>query len=281
MTEHELRGTTNQALSGTAHAFDRAAARYDVEVEPNPVLSWMRGQLWSALRARVRPGARLLDLGCGSGIDAVQFAQLGYQVTAIDWSSEMCQVTRARAGWCGVQLEVRHLGIHQLANVTAAELGGPFDALYSDLGPFNCVPDVPAAAAACARLMVPGGWLLASVMGRYVPWEHLFYLARMERRRAFLRWQPGPVPVGLAGSRVSTWYYTPAEFLSPVGGVGGHFRLEELRGLGLFQLPPYLLDRFPWLGPVNAPLRWLDERLGDRRQLAGAGDHFLAILRAA
>jgi SAM-dependent methyltransferase len=263
-------------LGRTSEAFDRAASRYNAEVEPNPVLGWMREQLWAALSARVPPGARLLDLGCGSGIDAVELAQRGYQVTAIDWSNEMCQVTRARAGWCGVRLEVRHLGIHQLGNLTEGELGGPFDALYSDLGPFNCVPDLGEAAAHCARLLVPGGCLCASVMGRYVPWEHAFYLARLDRRRAFLRWQKGPVAVGLGGSRVSTWYHTPDEFC---GAMAAHFSLEELRGLGLFQLPPYLLDRFPWLGGLNRPLRWLDEQLGDRPQLHGAGDHFLAVLR--
>ncbi len=37
--------------------------------------------------------ARILDFGCGSGRDAVYFAENGYRVTAIDASEEICRKT--------------------------------------------------------------------------------------------------------------------------------------------------------------------------------------------
>lgn len=39
----------------------------------------------------LKPGVAILDAGCGSGRDSVVFKQLGYHVTAMDASSEICK----------------------------------------------------------------------------------------------------------------------------------------------------------------------------------------------
>ena len=39
----------------------------------------------------LKPGATILDAGCGSGRDSVAFKQLGYRITAMDASAEMCK----------------------------------------------------------------------------------------------------------------------------------------------------------------------------------------------
>lgn len=39
----------------------------------------------------LKSGAAILDAGCGSGRDSVAFKQLGYQVTAMDASPQICQ----------------------------------------------------------------------------------------------------------------------------------------------------------------------------------------------
>ena len=47
---------------------------------------------------RVKPGGLILDLGCGSGRDSVQFLQRGYQVCAVDGSEAMCEVATRQIG---------------------------------------------------------------------------------------------------------------------------------------------------------------------------------------
>jgi ubiquinone/menaquinone biosynthesis C-methylase UbiE len=39
--------------------------------------------------AQTLPGKRVIDIGCGPGHDAYHFAELGYQVTGVDYSDEM------------------------------------------------------------------------------------------------------------------------------------------------------------------------------------------------
>lgn len=44
------------------------------------------------------PGCKILDLGCGSGRDSVWFSSLGYEVTAVDGSAELCKRIEANYG---------------------------------------------------------------------------------------------------------------------------------------------------------------------------------------
>ena len=47
---------------------------------------------------RLRPGASILDFGCGSGRDTKVFLDWGYRVTAIDGSPELCRIASAYTG---------------------------------------------------------------------------------------------------------------------------------------------------------------------------------------
>src|SRR6185437_9338097 len=164
------RGTpaVESQLLDTRRAFDSVAVDYDGPRGNNVLIQRMRRALWNVVRDELPPGSRLLDLGCGTGIDAAEFARCGYRVTATDWSPRMVERTRALAAHAATcsRIDARHLGIHQLDQIE-----GKFDGIYSDLGPLNCVPDLEAAAAECARLLRPGG------MNRHTIWTR-YYLPR-------------------------------------------------------------------------------------------------------
>ena len=78
------------ALSGTQlrdtqDAFDSVAAGYDGPRGNNDQIQEMRSEMWRSLDATFSTGSRLIDLGCGTGLDAVRMAKLGHLVTAADW----------------------------------------------------------------------------------------------------------------------------------------------------------------------------------------------------
>lgn len=45
--------------------------------------------------AQSLPGKRLIDIGCGPGVDAHHFAELGFEVTAVDYSEAMIRAAQA------------------------------------------------------------------------------------------------------------------------------------------------------------------------------------------
>ena len=53
--------------------------------------------------------SHILDCGCGSGRDAKMFKTLGYEVTAIDGSLEMCRLASKHSG-----IEVKHMQFQEI-----------------------------------------------------------------------------------------------------------------------------------------------------------------------
>jgi SAM-dependent methyltransferase len=257
----------------TRLAFDSVAADYDGPIGNNALVRRMRRLLWETVSARLQKGARLLDLGCGTGIDAVYFAALGYDIFATDWSPEMVARTRARAAEAGLadRISSNVIGLQELEQLD----GQTFDGIYSDLGPLNCAPDLGPVARNCSRLLKPRGVLVASVIGRVCPWEFAYYAARGDGNRARLRGSREIVPVNLNGHTVWTRYYAPREFFKPFAD---EFMLTYHRALGLFMPPPYLIRMYERYRPLFAPLAWSDDHLGALPLLREAGDHFLMVL---
>lgn len=274
MTEHLLLppNLVESQLLDDRRAFDSVAGDYDGPVGNNALIQRMRRAMWQTVTALVPRGSRLLDLGCGTGIDAVHFVSSGYKVHAIDWSPRMVARTCERAKTEGFEVQAAVVGLHELE-----KLGNEtFEAIYSDLGPLNCVHDLEHVSANCARLLSSEGLLMASVIGRTCPWEFAYYGARGDWNRARLRGGNNFVPVNLNGYTVWTRYYSPREFYK---AFDRDFVLIGYRPLGLFSPPPYLIGPFERHQGLFFPLFWADEHLGRLPILRDAGDHFIAVLR--
>jgi SAM-dependent methyltransferase len=260
-------------LLETQRAFDSVAVDYDGPRGNNELIQRMRLTLWDTVHSKLSSGARLLDLGCGTGIDALEFAQRGFRVVATDWSPQMVERTRARAeaAALGSRITATHLGIQQLD-----QLDGEFDAIYSNFGPLNCAPDLRDVANECARLLRPGGRLVFSVMGRICPWELGHYAVRGRFKRAAVRAARGATAVGMNHHTIWTYYYQPREFYR---AFAGDFSLESYRALSLFMPPPYLVDYYRRRRNWCERLGRLDDRLGDLPLLRDMGDHFLIVMQ--
>ena len=62
--------------------------------------------------SHLQESATILDFGCGSGRDTKAFLNQGYQVEAIDGSTELCKLASAYTG-----LQVRHMLFQELSEV--------------------------------------------------------------------------------------------------------------------------------------------------------------------
>ncbi len=165
-------------------AFDALAEDYDRAFTDTPLGTRMRQAVWRRLAARFGPGDRVLEINCGTGVDAVHLAGAGIEVTATDGSSGMLAVARRRVEAAGVADRVR------LAQVRLEALDGSlgeFDGALSNFGGVNCVADVGALAARLAGCLRPGAVAILAVMGPLVPWEWVWFTAQGQPRRALRR----------------------------------------------------------------------------------------------
>lgn len=242
-------------------AFDRLAARYDDLWTSSAIGRAQRHQVWRHIDLLFHPGDRILDIGCGTGVDAAHFTARGVSVHATDPSPAMLAIARRQVG-CGKAGEGR-LTIGQQDDILPHTLDGAI----SNFGALNCAPDLPSVSRDLGRLLRPGGRIAICIIGRFCLWESLYYSARLQFAKAFRRLR-GSAPSSIG---ITVHYPTVAQIAA---AFAPDFALECHTGIGLFVPPSYV--------PLPAPLvrlcAALDRVLARLPLLRALADHRLLIL---
>jgi 2-polyprenyl-3-methyl-5-hydroxy-6-metoxy-1,4-benzoquinol methylase len=113
-----------------------------------------------AMALALPPGARVLDVGCGSGWLCEYFARFGYKATGIDLSSEMIEMAHERLSSVpfGLDHETSLKARFLVHDIETAPLNETFDAIicYDSLHHFE---DEHAVLKHLSSMMEPGGQL--------------------------------------------------------------------------------------------------------------------------
>src|SRR3984885_10701718 len=248
-------------------AFDDMACTYDATFTNTKVGRALREIVWSRLEQVFRPPQRILELGCGTGEDAVRLAGSGVRVVATDPSSRMIQMARRKtlSANCQERIEFRRVAMEDIASFADGEV---FDGVLSNFGAVNCAQNLQMLIADVADRLSPGAPLLWVVMGRRAPWEWLWYLPRGQWRKAWRRLRPG----GTQWRGMTISYPTPAQVRSLLLP---YFTVTRLAPLGVALPPSYAaawLDRSALALSVLIRLeRWAQRS----SMLASWSDHFI------
>lgn len=249
--------------------FDRMAADYDRTFTYTQIGKRMRQAVWRRLDAHFGPGDCVLELNCGTGEDAVYLARRGVHVLATDISPSMVQIAREKVEQAGLSewVEVRCHAIEDLATLPSFLSDLHFDGMLSNFGGFNCVQDLRSVAEGLAACLRPGGVALLCLMGRWCPWEWVWFLAHRQLRKAFRRWR------GRVCWRGVSIYYPS---IKEVRRAFAHrFRLRRVGAIGSLLPPPYAESwamRHPHL---LACLDHWERRLETIPPLPSLADHYL------
>ena len=270
----------DQQLNETAEAFDSVAPTYDGPQGNNDMIQRMRDIVWERIDTLLSEvPSNLIDLGCGTGIDAEHFARMGHHVVATDWSPAMVERAAARAGVVGPgSIEAIRCGSQELERLSATH-ADRFHLAYSNFGPLNCVPDLQHTASALAPLMKPGGIALFTVIGRWCPWEMAHYARKRRWARLKVRFDRSITPVGMNGHTIWTRYHTPREFVREWVGTQGTWELVSYEGLSTFVPPPYLTSMATNHPRTFRTMERLDHATAAWPVFRNLGDHFLVVLR--
>ncbi|HUE97910.1 MAG TPA: methyltransferase domain-containing protein [Anaerolineales bacterium] len=260
-------------LDTVAEAFSRTAEKYDSFARDHPHLTRMRNKVYLHVTQYIRLGARILELNAGTGTDAVQLAQRGYFVHATDIAPGMLN---------RLQDKVDTLSLHDRVTMEERSFlsledvhGAPFDAVFSDLGGLNCIPDLTPVIRQLPKILKPGGIVTWVLMPRVCLWE-MAEVFRGNFSLAFRRFSRGSVRANLEGLNFDVYYFSPRQVIR---WFGSEFELLALDGLSVLTPTAESRNFAKWYPRLYGILSWLDDRLSPHWPWYGWGDFYILTMR--
>lgn len=183
------RGTLKR--SGTAadlrHAAEVKAAYDALAPDYNRLAAedrWMRDVLWRHYDRLFQGHDRLLDVGCGTGIDVLHLAERGLRVTGLDLSERMVAELEAELRRRGEEIAGRVRTRVADAADLATWPGNYFHGIVSSFAPLNTVRNLGGFSVDAARLLVPGGRMVIHMLAPGDFWERRQRIRRHGRQAA-------------------------------------------------------------------------------------------------
>ena len=238
------------------------AVDYDDTFTDTVIGRTMRAAVWRRTDELFAPGAKVLELNCGTGVDALHLAERGVTVLATDASQGMVDVARARG------VDAVRCNAEDIVSVVADR--GPFDGALSNFGGLNCVADLGQVASGLGAVVRPGGVAVLCVMGPVVPWEWGWYLGHLQGRKAMRRFQHSTEWRGL------TIRYPSVDSLRRA--FAPWFTCERSWALGAF-VPPSYVEPFAARHPrLVERLDRVERRTETWWPVVRAADHYVVEL---
>jgi ubiquinone/menaquinone biosynthesis C-methylase UbiE len=259
--------------------FDHIASTYDSVFTKSLIGQLQRKRVWNYIES-VMPqlnGFEMLELNCGTGEDAVLFGERGFNIVATDISEEMLKVTQRKAEQFSMQHRISSHYL-DLESFNETLFDKKFDLVFSNFGGLNCInpESLRKLMHNLPYILKPGGRFIGVIMPKFCAWETIFFLLRLQFKKAFRRLTSKEVVTDLQGITMKTWYYHPSQIKE---WSKEKFKLISLRPIGI-ALPPSYLENF-----FSLKKRWLlrlngfEKQISKNSLLSGMSDHFVIDLQ--
>lgn len=133
-----------------------------------------------------RPGGTILDFGCGTGLDAQEYARSGYHVVAYDNSPGMMKQMRARCAGEIASGLITPYSMPYMQFLEAVRFWPEPDTVSANFAVLNSIPDPGRLFAAIADRMAPTGCVVVSILNP----SHWTKIARSVRHTRILATEP-------------------------------------------------------------------------------------------
>jgi len=259
-------------------AYDAYAPMYDALLAENRINAYMRKAMQRIQVDTFRPGQRLLELGCGTGDEALALAAHGCEVVATDASTEMLRIARekARRHLAGDRVKFAQGHARDIDSILGGEPDGSYDGAYSSFA-LSYERDLTTVRRALGRLLRPGRPFLVAATNRLCLAEWTVAMASLHPSFSGRRLGADtPHKVGRTQTRI--YCRTPRQL---AGAFAPDFLPERMWALPAVLPPHYMnrpLKRWPSLVDI---LERIDPAVSGLPIARAFGDHTAIRLRHA
>jgi ubiquinone/menaquinone biosynthesis C-methylase UbiE len=251
-----------------SEAFTKQSKIFDAIYNGDKIIQYKRQRIRDHILNYARPNDFMLELNCGTGEDALFFAQRGFRVHATDISSGMLDELKKK---------VKHIRSESRISIEQCSFAGlevlqekqTFNYIYSNFGGLNCTEELGAVLHSFENLLATGGVVTLVIISKFCLWESLL-LFRGRFKTAFRRFfaRKGR-RAHVEGSFFKCWYYSPSFIKQQLQD---KYELLSLEGLCTI-VPPSYIENFAERYPVlfrfltarenKLKTKWPWNRIGD------------------
>lgn len=224
----------NQKLVNSA--FSLQSVNFDRLNDENRLTEHLRGIYREEIMKWAKPGSRILEINCGTGIDSLYFAAKGHEVLAVDASIGMIGELKEKISRSPLSGRISA----QICSYESLDLLGErrFDYIISNFGGLNCTDSLGEVLQQFGKYLNKGGKITLVIMPKISPWE-LIMVVKGKFKTAFRRFG-GRSKAQIEGVRFSVFYYNPSFVLRHLKKDYHHL---TLRGI-YFAVPPEFYQGF-------------------------------------
>ncbi|BAO75187.1 class I SAM-dependent methyltransferase [Winogradskyella sp. PG-2] len=254
--------------------FDKASVNYDNTFTFSNIGKAQRKMVYRDLNPILKQDKKLsiLELNCGTGEDAIHFAQLQHNVFATDISEGMISVAKNKLYPKNLKFSI--LDITTISETTFNE---KFDFIFSNFGGLNCLSTTQLETffKTSAQLLNPNGKMAIVIMPKKCLWERLYFSLKGDFKNAKRRQTNKSIIANVEGFTVKTWYYNPEEIKNLTNTF---YNIKKIKPIGLTIPPSYLENSFLSKRPFLSVFKQIDALITGSFW-AKYADHFLIELQ--
>uniref|UniRef100_UPI0040496249 class I SAM-dependent methyltransferase n=1 Tax=Flavobacterium sp. TaxID=239 RepID=UPI0040496249 len=252
--------------------FDKAATNYDHSFTNTEIGKLQRNAVYKVVSKHLQNTKNILEINCGTGVDAIWLAKKGFRVTATDISTEMISIAKSKKN-----IENLHFIQADINTISEQFSNKKFDLVFSNFGGLNCLTKVELDKflSNSINILSEKGKLILVIMPKNTLWEKVYFILKVKLKTAYRRKKDVAIAT-VDGEKVATYYYNPKDV---VNLSKTNYQLIETKPIGFFIPPSYLEPFFKNKKDLLKLLNNLESKIRNWSFLSKYADHYVIILQ--
>ncbi len=261
--------------AAVSEAFDSASDEYDFTIRQNFINVWIRNKSVNELLSISKPEDILLEIGCGTGVEAIQISKYVQGIVATDISGKMLSILNQKITARKLEGRIKPVQIAASEIASAKEFlpNGEARLAYSFNGALNCELKIAEFPGELSKVMEPGGLFLCSIRNTFCLSEAITHAAVLQLDRMAPR-KRQPVMVSVGGIDIPSYYYSPSHFEEIFGPF---FNLRKMIALPGLMPPAYLSNIYVRIRKGLFFLESAERALANHYPVNRVGDQTLMV----
>lgn len=224
-------------------AFSKQSVVFDKMSKENQLSEYLRSIFRQEVLSHLKPNSNLLELNCGTGLDAQFFAERGHNILATDIAPGMLDQVQSKILTHHLEnrIKTQLCSFHEIHKIQEKK----FDHIISNFGGLNCTDKLEDVLSQFTPLLNKNGKVTLMIMPKICPWE-LIQIFKGKFKTAFRRFRKS-TPAHIEGHFFECYYYNPGFVIRRLKK---DFRLLGLKGVCIFVPPEFyqnFVERYPRL----------------------------------